>query len=125
MDNEFLTEYVYDNERIKDGFKDGVLDFKTEVALRGDIALCANKGNHKFDKLVYLFELLMNIPKELYSCAVEISKEYFNETDVNKLSMHVVSRTPIYYLYYDKVLADLNAMQIPKATFKVEVTGRK
>lgn len=114
MDNEFLTEYVFDTDRIKDG----VIDFKTDIALRGDIALCKSKGNHKYDKLIYLFAFLMNIPKELYSYSVEVAKEYFDETDVDKLSAHIVSRTPIYYLYYGKVLADLNGMQIPTETKK-------
>ena len=46
MTNNFLTEYVFDKDRIKDG----VIDFKLEIAIRGDIAMCSQKGNHKIDK---------------------------------------------------------------------------
>ena len=117
--SDFLTEYVFDKSRLTDEETGKpVFDFKLDIALRGDIALCKSKGNHKYDKLIYLFAFLMNIPKELYSYSVEVAKEYFDETDVDKLSAHIVSRTPIYYLYYGKVLADLNGMQIPTETKK-------
>ena len=114
MANKFLTEYVFDEDRIKDG----VVDFKLDIAIRGDIALCSEKGNHKVDNLICLLSFLLDVPKEIYSYSVEIAKEYFKEEDVDKLSLHITTKTPLYYLYYAKVLADLEAMKRPEATKK-------
>lgn len=118
MDN-FLKEYVFDKSRLEDEETGKpVFDFKLDIALRGELALCAEKGNHKIDNLLYLLTFLMSIPKELYEYSVNLAKEYFRADDVNKLSLHIVSKTPVYYLYYQKVLEDLHGMKSPKDTKK-------
>lgn len=117
--SKFLTEYIFEESRLADEETGNpVFDFKLDIALRGEIALSTEKGNHKTDNLLYLMSFLMSLPKEIYEYAVNIAKEYFREKDVNKLSMHIVSRTPVYYLYYEKVLKDLNIKNVPLDTKK-------
>lgn len=109
--NNFLTEYVFDEKRIKDG----VIDFKLDIAIRGDISMCLNKGKHKADKLLYLASFLMDIPKPIFSYCVKVAKEYYNDTDVDKVASHVITLTPLTYLFTSKVIADLNeVVQYPK-----------
>lgn len=120
MNNKFLTEYVFDYDRLTDenGKPNVVYDFKLEVATRGELALCSSKGNHKVDKLIYLLSYLMDIPQEVFSYTVELAKDYYNVSDVERLATYVSTRTPVYYLYYNKVLEDINIMNVPVDTKK-------
>ena len=53
--SDFLTEYVFDKSRLADEETGNpVFDFKLDIALRGEIALATEKGNHKTDNLLYL-----------------------------------------------------------------------
>lgn len=111
--NKFLTEYVFD-----EGRKD-VIDFKTDIAIRGDIALCQYESKHKADELVALAKFLLNIPDKLFNYSVNIAKEYFDSADIDKLSEHISDEIPLIYLYTDKVLSDINeVMKYPIDTKK-------
>lgn len=111
--NNFLSEYVFEKDR------DNVIDFKTNIALRGDIALCQYESKHRADELVELAKFLLNVPENLFEYSVSIAKEYFDAKDVEKLAEHILSETPLIYLYTDKVLSDINeVMKQPTDTKK-------
>jgi hypothetical protein len=111
--NKFLTEYVFD-----EGRKD-VIDFKTDIAIRGDIALCQYESKHKADELVGLAKFLLNIPDQIFNYSIDIAKEYFDSTDIDKLSEYISDEIPLIYLYTDKVLSDINeVLKYPTDTKK-------
>ena len=85
MANKFLTEYVFDEERIKND----IIDFRLDIAIRGDIALCKDKGKTKVDKQLYLIAFLESVPSAIFNYSVSVAKEYFDEDVVGKVFFKV------------------------------------
>ena len=113
--DKFLTEYVYDTDRIMDG----AIDFKTDIAIRGDVANYMSKSKHKADKEVGAFIFLMNIPTPLFDYSVDVLKEYIKEDRVSLIAQSIKERKAPNFLFVNKVLADLETeMNVAKETIK-------